>query len=103
VIPFDLNDFMDIRVAPQGGRVVLTFRILLHQRYLPPALHLVTACDATMARAIAADLLEGSTAHVGVEVWFGERRLYVRGAVPDRRFEALHKCCVARQTSPRLH
>lgn len=82
---------------------MLTFRILLHQQYLPPALHLVTACDAAMAKAIAADLLEGSARHVGVEVWFGERRLYVRGAVPDRRFEAVHKCCVARQGAARLH
>jgi hypothetical protein len=69
-----------------------TFRILLHQRNLPPALHLVTAFDDAMAKAIAVDLLEGSAAHVGVEVWFGERRLFVRGAAPDRRFDAAHRC-----------
>ena len=48
-----------------------TFRIFVHQRFEPPALHLVTACDESMAKAIAADLLEGSAGHVGVEVWFG--------------------------------
>ncbi len=79
-----------------------TFRIYLHQRGLPPALHLVTACDVAMAKAIAADLLEGSVRHVGVEVWFGERRLFVRGAVPDRRFEGAHRCCGARLGAPRL-
>jgi hypothetical protein len=72
---------------------VRTFRIFLHQRFQSPALHLVTACDETMARAIAADLLEGSAAHVGVEVWFGERRVYVRGAVPDRRLGGAHGRC----------
>jgi hypothetical protein len=79
-----------------------TFRILIHQRRLPPALHLVTACDDRMAKAIAADLLEGSAAHVGVEVWYGERRLYVRGAVPDRRFEGGHRCCGRRTDASRL-
>ena len=79
-----------------------TFRILLHQRDLPPALHLVTACDEVMAKAIAADLLEGSAAHLGVEVWFGERRLFVRGAVPDRRFDGAHRCCGVRHGVPKL-
>ena len=69
-----------------------TFRIFLHQQYLPPALHVVTACDDSMARAIAADLLEGSAAHVGVEVWFGWRRIYVRGAVPERRRHPHGRC-----------
>jgi hypothetical protein len=77
-----------------------TFRILLHQRHLPPALHLVTACDEAMARAIAVDLLEGSAAHVGVEVWFGERRLFVRGAAPDRWFDGAHRC--AHRSVPKL-
>ncbi len=81
---------------------MLTFRIFLHQLDLPPALHLVTACDERMAKAIAADLLEGSAKHVGVEVWFGERRLYVRGAVPDRRFDGAHRCRGARVRDPRL-
>ena len=38
-----------------------------------------------MARAIALDLLDGGVDHTGVEVWFGERRLFVRGAGTDRR------------------
>jgi hypothetical protein len=75
---------------------------LLHQRYLPPALHWVTACDETMARAIAADLLEGCAAHVGVEVWFGGRRVFIRGAVPERRRGALHGCSGARLGALRL-
>jgi hypothetical protein len=81
---------------------VRTFRIYLHQRGLPPALHLVTAFDEAMARAIAVDLLEGSAAHVGVEVWFGERRVFVRGAAPDRRFDKAHRCCGARAGAPKL-
>ncbi|HWF77880.1 MAG TPA: hypothetical protein VN694_11970 [Caulobacteraceae bacterium] len=79
-----------------------TFRIFLHQRGLPPVLHLVTAFDDAMAKAIAADLMEGSLAHVGVEVWFGERRLFVRGSVPDRRFEGQHRCTGARHGAPKL-
>ena len=79
-----------------------TFRILLHQRQLPPALHLVTACDEAMARAIAVDLLEGSSAHVGVEVWYGERRLFVRGAAPDRRFDGPHRCSGVHRGVPKL-
>ena len=93
--------FAGLRVAA-GGRDLRTFRILLHQRHLPPALHLVTACDAAMARAIAVDLLEGSPAHVGVEVWFGERRLFVRGAAPDRRFDGAHRCSGVRRGVPKL-
>jgi hypothetical protein len=79
-----------------------TFRIYVHQRGLPPALHLVTAYDEQMAKAIAADLLEGSLAHVGVEVWFGERRLFVRGSVPDPRFDGKHRCAGARHGAPKL-
>ena len=79
---------------------MLTYRILLHQRFQPPALHVVDACDLTMARAIAADLYEGSMQHVGVEVWHGERRVFIRGAVPDRRFLAGH-CCAARMAAKR--
>jgi hypothetical protein len=64
---------------------VLTFSIYLHRQAGPSDLHLVTACDMDMARAIALDLLDGGLDHVGVEVWFGERRLFVRGAGSDRR------------------
>ena len=69
---------------------MLTFSILLHRQSAPPDLHLVTACDMDMARAIALDLLDGGVDHVGVEVWFGERRLFVRGGAPDqqRKFDA---------------
>ena len=73
----------------------------MHQRDLPPALHLVTAYDDAMAKAIAVDLYEGSTAHLGVEVWFGERRLFVRGAAPDRRFDGKHRCGGARAGVPK--
>ena len=54
-----------------------------------------------MAKAIAADLLAGSMEHVGVEVWFGERRLFVRGAVPERPLGG----CRARRLGPwgRVH
>ena len=79
---------------------MLTYRILLHQRFEPPALHVVDACDLTMARAIAADLYEGSMRHVGVEVWYGERRVFIRGAVPDRRAHG-HHCCAARLAAMR--
>lgn len=64
---------------------MLTFSIYLHRQAGPPDLHLVNACDVDMARAIALDLLDGGADHVGVEVWFGERRLFVRGAGTDRR------------------
>ena len=80
---------------------MFTYRILLHQRFQPPALHVVDACDETMARAIAADMLEGSGRHVGVEVWFGRRRVFIRGAVPDRRFSPGHGCA-ARWAAMRL-
>lgn len=81
---------------------MLTYRILLHQRFQPPALHVVDACDVAMARAIAADLYEGSMRHVGVEVWYGERRVFIRGAVPDRRFSHGHgHCCAARLAARR--
>ena len=64
---------------------MLTFSIFLHRQAGPPDLHLVDACDMDMARAIALDLLDGGLDHTGVEVWFGERRLFVRGAGTDRR------------------
>ena len=64
---------------------MLTFSILLHRQAAPPDLHLVDACDMDMARAIALDLLDGGRDHGGVEVWFGERRLFVRGGAPDLR------------------
>ena len=80
---------------------MLTYRILLHQRFQPPAMHVVDACDVTMARAIAADLYEGSVRHVGVEVWYGKRRVFIRGAVPDRRFTPGYGCA-ARLAAMRL-
>lgn len=64
---------------------LLTFSILLHRQAGPPDLHEVDACDMDMARAIALDLLDGRADHVGVEVWFGQRRLFVRGFGLDRR------------------
>ena len=85
-----------------GPARVLTFSILLHRQAGPPDLHLVNACDMDMARAIALDLLDGGIDHTGVEVWFGERRLFVRGAVPDRRFERGHHRCGARAWTPKL-
>jgi hypothetical protein len=101
VIPFDSTHLTGKESRPEGRIPVLTYRILLHQRFEPPAMHVVDACDVTMARAIAADLYEGSRRHVGVEVWYGERRVFIRGAVPDPRFSPGHGCC-ARLAARRL-
>jgi len=75
------------RRCGHGAGGVLTFSIILHRQDCPPDLHEVDACDMDMARAIALDLLDGRADHVGVEIWFGKRRLFVRGAALDRRRE----------------
>jgi hypothetical protein len=65
-----------------GGISLPTFTVLLrHERFATPSLHLVTAVNEAMAQEIADELLDDSPDCIGVEVWEGDRRLYVRGSV----------------------
>jgi hypothetical protein len=65
---------------------VLTFLVLLHYGSCErPSLQVVEGPDDSGAQAIADEILTETRDGVGVEVWRGKQRLYVRGVVPPRR------------------
>jgi hypothetical protein len=52
--------------------------LLRHGRFTVPSFHLVAAVDEAIAQEIADELLDD---YIAVEVWEGDRRLYVRESV----------------------
>ena len=67
--------------AACSGEISLpTYKVLLHhKRFAAPSLHLVNAVNEAMAQEIADELMDDTPDCVGVEVWEGEQRLYLRG------------------------
>jgi hypothetical protein len=59
------------------------FTLLVHDdRYGAPNLRIAPTEDRERARQIAEQVLAETSHHTGVEVWSGERRLFVMGSEP---------------------